>query len=129
MILSFPNLSFEKVAAKGLILMLLLSVFTSCGKRSEEKCTSMTMGADRSLIDTLMIDSLNRNSIYYAELHLSGEVKDTLSLGVGSALQVELFPGKYDTLIYQGDWYADPMVLKSEGGKGSELSFCARFYY
>lgn len=129
MILSFPNLSFEKVAAKGLILMLLLSVFTSCGKRAEEKCTSITLGADRSLIDTLMIDSPNRNMIYHAELQLSGEVKDTLSLGVGSSLQVELLPGKYDTLIYQGDWYADPMVLKAEGGKGSELSFCAMFYY
>lgn len=60
--------SFEKVAAQGLSLMLLLSVFTSCGKRAEEICTSVTLGAD-------------------------------------------------------------PIVLKAEGGKGSELSFSARFYY
>nr|WP_287938992.1 hypothetical protein [Algoriphagus sp.] len=110
------------------ILLIILSVFTSCGKRAEEKCTSITLGADRPIIDTLMIDSSNRNSIHHAELQLSGEVKDTLKVGVGSFFQVELLPGKYDTLIYKGDWYADPMVLKAEGGKGSELSFCARFY-
>ncbi|MBC6367260.1 hypothetical protein [Algoriphagus sp. AK58] len=129
MSLLFLNLSFEKVAAQGLSLMLLLSVFTSCGMRAEEKCISITLGADRPIIDTLMIDSSNRNSIHHAELQLSGEVKDTLKVGVGSFFQVELLPGKYDTLIYKGDWYADPMVLKAEGGKGSELSFCARFYY
>lgn len=129
MSLLFPNLSFEKVAAQSLSLMLLLSVFYSCGKRAEEKCTSITLGADRPIIDTLMIDSSNRNSIHHAELQLSGEVKDTLKLGVGSFFQVELLPGKYDTLIYKGDWYADPMVLNAIGGKGSDLSFCARFYY
>lgn len=129
MILLSLNLSFEKVAAQGLGLMLLLSVFTSCGMGSEEKCTSITLDADRPIIDTLMIDSPNRNSIHHAELQLSGEVKDNLKVGVGSFFKVELLPGKYDTLIYKGDWYADPMVLKTEGGKGSELSFCARFFY
>lgn len=121
--------SFEKVAAQGLSLMLLLSVFTSCGKRAEEICTSVTLGADLPIIDTLVIDSPNRNSIHHAEFQLSGEVKDTLKVGVGSFFQVELLPGKYDTLIYKGDWYADPMVLNAIGGKGSDLSFCARFYY
>ncbi|PZV78101.1 hypothetical protein CLV31_11877 [Algoriphagus aquaeductus] len=110
------------------ILLIILSVFTSCGMRAEEKCTSITLGADRPIIDTLMIDSPDRNSIHHAELQLSGEVKDTLKLGIGSFFQVELLPGKYDTLIYKGDWYADPMVLNAEGGKGSDLSFCARFY-
>jgi len=119
----------EKVAAQSLSLTILLSVFTSCGKRAEEICTSVILGADLPIIDTLMIDSPNRNSIHHAELQLSGEVKDTLKVGVGSFFQVELLPRKYDTLIYKGDWYADPMVLNTEGGKGSELSFCARFYY
>jgi hypothetical protein len=111
------------------ILLIILSVFTSCGIGSEEKCITLFKDSDEQSLDTLLIDSANRNSIYHAELRLAGEVKDTLNLGVGSSLQVELLPGKYDTLIYKGDWYADPMVLNTEGGKGSELSFCTRFYY
>ena len=115
--------------AQALGLLIILSVLSSCGMGSEEKCIILFKVSDEQSLDTLLIDSANRNMIYHTELQLSGEVKDTLNLGVGSALQVELLPGKYDTLIYKGDWYADPMVLKSEGGKGSELSFCARFYY
>ena len=115
--------------AQALGLLIIPSVLSSCGMGSEEKCIILFKVSDEQSLDTLLIDSANRNMIYHTELQLSGEVKDTLNLGVGSALQVELLPGKYDTLIYKGDWYADPMVLKSEGGKGSELSFCARFYY
>ncbi|GAB2479338.1 hypothetical protein GCM10027164_05690 [Algoriphagus taiwanensis] len=96
---------------------------------SEEKCISLLKNSNAESLDTLVIDSPNRNKIYHAELCLTGELVDTVKLGIHPNFQVMLFPGNYDSLIYKGDWYGDPMVLKTEGGMGSQMEFCAKFFY
>ncbi|GMQ31995.1 hypothetical protein [Algoriphagus taiwanensis] len=107
----------------------ILLFLTSCGMGSEEKCISLLKNSNAESLDTLVIDSPNRNKIYHAELCLTGELVDTVKLGIHPNFQVMLFPGNYDSLIYKGDWYGDPMVLKTEGGMGSQMEFCAKFFY
>ncbi|GMQ28127.1 hypothetical protein [Algoriphagus confluentis] len=111
------------------ILLVFVSVFSSCGSGSEEDCFTLSELSDQQSLDTLLIASPNRNSIYHAELRFSGEVKDTMSIAFESNFQLKLAPGKYDSLIYKGDWYGDPMVVKTSGGEGSVGEFCARFFY
>ena len=107
----------------------ILLSFTSCGMGAEEKCITLSKDSDEKSFDTLVIDSFNRNKIYHAELRLAGELKDKVEFEIQPNFQVDLLPGTYDTLIYKGDWYGDPMVLKIEGGKGSRMEFCAKFFY
>jgi hypothetical protein len=76
-----------------------------------------------------MIVQAKRNSVYAAKIWMTGKITDTIELRIDKVKEIQLFPGEYDSLIYKGDWYADPMVLEAQGGSGSSLEFCATFYY
>lgn len=106
-----------------------LLCLTSCDIGSEEKCISVSKNSEELRLDTLVLNSPKKNKIYHAQLRFSGEVKDTLNLKFGPKNQLILGPGKYDSLLYEGDWYADPMILSTSGGKGSHLEFCTKFFY
>ena len=85
----------------------ILLFLTSCGMGSEEKCISLLKNSNAESLDTLVIDSPNRNKIYHVELRLVGELKEKVKLEIPPNFKLDLLPGTYDSLIYKGDWYGD----------------------
>ena len=94
-------------------------------------------------IDTLFLKESVKNQIYAADLRVKGTLEDSMlvnilfsgsvvdSIQANSAklMRIHLPPGSYDTLIYEGDWSGDPMVLESTGKPGAKLEFCATFFF
>jgi hypothetical protein len=94
-------------------------------------------------IDTLFLKESVKNQIYAADLRVKGTLEDSMLVNIlfsGSVvdriqvnsaklMRIHLPPGSYDTLIYEGDWSGDPMVLESTGKPGAKLEFCATFFF
>ncbi|MCS4433996.1 hypothetical protein [Aquiflexum gelatinilyticum] len=85
--------------------------------------------SDKIKVDTLVINYPERNQIYSTELRMKGEVSETVLVNIEGIKNLQLPPGIYDSLIYKGDWYGNPMVLEVKGNSGTQLEFCANFYF
>jgi len=110
---------------------------------SREICKDMEVPISGYHIDTLILDESVINRIYATDLRAKGTLEDSMlvnlwfsgslgdSIHANSAklMRIHLPPGSYDTLIFKGDWYGDPMVLESIGKVGAKLEFCATFFF
>jgi hypothetical protein len=126
-----------------LLLSLAVLSLVSCSMGSREICKDMEVPISGYHIDTLILDESVINRIYAADLRAKGTLEDSMlvnlwfsgsvgdSIHANSAklMRIHLPPGSYDTLIYEGDWYGDPMVLESTGKPGAKLEFCATFFF
>ena len=131
-----------KIVSKGFLALAVLSM-VSCSMGSREICKDMEGPISGYHIDTLILDESVINRIYAADLRAKGTLVDSMlvniwfSGSVGDSIQanseklmrIHLPPGSYDTLIFKGDWYGDPMVLESTGKVGAKLEFCATFFF
>ncbi len=131
-----------KIAFKVLISLAVLSIY-SCSMGSREICKDMEVPISGYRIDTLIFDESVINRIYAADLRAKGTLEDSMlvnlwfsgsvgdSIHANSAklMRIHLPPGSYDTLIFKGDWYGNPMVLESTSKAGAKLEFCATFYF
>jgi hypothetical protein len=131
-----------KIVFKGFLALAVLSL-VSCSMGSREICKDMEVPISGYRIDTLILDESVINRIYAADLRAKGTLEDSMlvnlwfsgsvgdSIHASSAklMRIHLPPGSYDTLIYEGDWYGDPMVLESMGKPGAKLKLCATFFF
>ena len=131
-----------KIAFKVLISLAVLSIY-SCSMGSREICKDVEVPISGYHIDTLILDESVINRIYAADLRAKGTLEDSMlvniwfsgsvgdSIHANSAklMRIHLPPGSYDTLIFKGDWYGNPMVLEATGKPGVKLEFCATFYF
>ncbi len=131
-----------KITFKVLISLAVLSIY-SCSIGSREICKDVEVPISGYHIDTLILDESVINRIYAADLHAKGTLEDSMlvnlwfsgslgdSIHANSAklMRIYLPPGSYDTLIFKGDWYGNPMVLESTGKAGAKLEFCATFFF
>jgi hypothetical protein len=126
-----------------LLLSLAVLSLVSCSMGSREICKDMEVPISGYRIDTLILDESVINRIYAADLRAKGTLEDSMlvnlwfsgsvgdSIHANSAklMRIHLPPGSYDTLIYEGDWYGDPMVLESMGKPGAKLKLCATLFF
>ena len=131
-----------KIAFKVLISLAVLSIY-SCSMGSREICKDVEVPISGYHIDTLILDESVINRIYAADLRAKGTLEDSMLVNIwfsgslGDSIQansaklmrIHLPPGSYDTLIFKGDWYGNPMVLESTGKAGAKLEFCATFFF
>ena len=131
-----------KIVFMGLSLMALIGM-VSCSMGSREICKDMEVPISGYHIDTLILDESVINRIYAADLRAKGTLVDSMlvniwfsgslgdSIHANSAklMRIHLPPGSYDTLVFKGDWYGNPMVLESTGTPGAKLEFCATFFF
>ena len=131
-----------KIIFKSISLMALIGM-VSCSMGSREICKDMEVPISGYHIDTLILDESVINRIYAADLRAKGTLEDSMlvnlwfSGSVGDSIlansaklmRIHLPPGSYDTLIFKGDWYGNPMVLESTGKAGAKLEFCATFFF
>jgi hypothetical protein len=131
-----------KIVFKGFLALAVLSM-VSCSMGSREICKEVEVSISGYHIDTLILDESVINRIYAADLRAKGTLEDSMlvnlwfsgSLGdsiQANSLKLKSFhfpPGSYDTLIFKGDWYGNPMVLESSAKAGAKLEFCATFYF
>jgi hypothetical protein len=131
-----------KIAFKVLLSLAVLSMY-SCSSGSLKICKDMEVPISGYHIDTLFLKESVKNQIYAADLRVKGTLEDSMlvnilfsgsvvdSIQANSAklMRIHLPPGSYDTLIYEGDWSGDPMVLESTGKPGAKLEFCATFFF
>ena len=134
--------SYFKIDFKGISLMALIGM-VSCSMGSREICKDMEIPISGYRIDTLLLDKSVINRIYAADLRakgtledfmlvniwFSGSVADSIQANSAKLMRIHLPPGSYDTLIFKGDWYGNPMVLESTGKPGAKLEFCATFFF
>jgi len=134
--------SYFKIVFKGISLMALIGM-VSCSMGSREICKDMEVPISGYHIDTLILDESVINRIYAADLRAKGTLEDSMlvnlwfsgSLGDSihanseKLMRIHLPPGSYDTLIFKGDWYGNPMVLESMGKPGAKLELCATFFF
>jgi hypothetical protein len=131
-----------KIVFKGFLALEVLSM-VSCSMGSREICKDMEIPISGYHIDTLILDESVINRIYAADLRAKGTLEDSMlvnlwfsgsvgdSIHANSAklMRIHLPPGSYDTLVFKGDWYGNPMVLESTGAPGAKLEFCATFFF
>ena len=131
-----------KIVSKGFLALAVLSM-VSCSMGSREICKDMEVPISGYHIDTLILDESVINRIYATDLRAKGTLEDSMlvnlwfsgslgdSIHANSArlMRIHLPPGSYDTLIFKGDWYGDPMLLESTGKVGAKLEFCATFFF
>ncbi len=134
--------SYFKIVFKGISLMALIGM-VSCSMGSREICKDMEVPISGYHIDTLILDESVINRIYAADLRAKGTLEDSMLVNIwfsGSVgdsilansaklMRIHLPPGSYDTLIFKGDWYGNPMVLESMGKPGAKLELCATFFF
>ena len=134
--------SYFKIVFKGISLMALIGM-VSCSMGSREICKDMEVPISGYHIDTLILNESVINRIYAADLRAKGTLEDSMRVNIwfsGSLgdsihanseklMRIHLPPGSYDTLIFKGDWYGNPMVLESTGKPGAKLEFCATFFF
>ena len=131
-----------KIAFKVLISLAVLSIY-SCSMGSREICKDVEVPISGYHIDTLILDESVINRIYAADLRAKGTLEDSMlvnlwfsgsvgdSIHANSAklMRIHLPPGSYDTLVFKGDWYGNPMVLEATGKPGAKLELCATFFF
>lgn len=131
-----------KIVFKGFLALAVLGM-VSCSMGSREICKDMEVPISRYHIDTLILDESVINRIYAVDLRakgtledsmlvniwFSGSVADSIQANSAKLMRIHLPPGSYDTLIFKGDWYGNPMVLESTGKPSAKLEFCATFYF
>ena len=134
--------SYFKIVFMGISLMALIGM-VSCSMGSREICKDMEIPISGYRIDTLILDESVINRIYAAELRAKGTLEDSMlvnlwfsgsvgdSIHANSAklMRIHLPPGSYDTLVFKGDWYGNPMVLEATGKPGAKLELCATFFF
>lgn len=123
------NLSHQRIAIKPLWLLLSIFLFCACDIGKEDQCIAIEISSHETVLDSLVVDKSIKNRIYSAKLYLKGDIEEKVDLTISNRKSLVLMPGSYDSLIFQGDWYADPMILELKGKSGSDLRFCATFFY
>ena len=131
-----------KIVSKGFLALAVLSM-VSCSMGSREICKDMEVPISGYHIDTLILDESVINRIYATDLRakgtledsrlvnlwFSGSLGDSIHANSAKLMRIHLPPGSYDTLIFKGDWYGNPMVLESTGTPGAKLELCATFFF